>query len=69
MTESAAPSSSADAPTDGRLLTIKEFADFWKVSTRTVHRWIDAGELPTVRIGGTVRIHSSVLVPKDQADE
>ncbi len=33
------------------LLTVQQVADWAKVSTKTVYRWIDAGELPAIRFG------------------
>jgi excisionase family DNA binding protein len=39
------------------VLTIQEYADRHKVSTRTVHRWIKEGRVPVVRYTArTVRI-------------
>jgi len=37
-------------------LRIDEVADEFRVSRRTVQRWIKSGELDTVKIGGTRRI-------------
>jgi excisionase family DNA binding protein len=36
--------------------SIKEVADFLGVSTRTIQRWMDSGELRAHRLGGIVRI-------------
>ena len=41
---------------DTLLLTIDEVADHLRISTRTVRRLIQAGELPTVPIGRNLRI-------------
>jgi excisionase family DNA binding protein len=41
--------------TDRRLLTEREVAEVFTVSTRTVRRWATAGELTPVRIGGVTR--------------
>lgn len=38
------------------LLTIKEVAEFLKVSERTVRNWIDKGELKAFRFGLQYRI-------------
>jgi len=43
------------------LLTLPEAAELLNVSTRTVRRQIDDGLLPTVRIGGAVRIRPEDL--------
>ena len=32
-------------------LTIREAAEHWRVSTKTVRRMIDRGELPVFRVG------------------
>ena len=37
-------------------LTIKETAELLKVTRRTVQRWIKDEKLPSIKIGGTVRI-------------
>jgi excisionase family DNA binding protein len=47
------------------LLTVKEVAQKWKVSTKTVRRRIEEGQLKCVRIGRLVRIrrrHLSELI-------
>ena len=36
--------------------TIQSLAEDWEVSERTVHRWIDAGDLIVHRFGRSVRI-------------
>jgi excisionase family DNA binding protein len=36
--------------------TIGMVAEHWGVSTRTVRRLVDSGELPALRIGGSVRL-------------
>lgn len=38
------------------LLTVDEVATLWSVSTKTVRRLMAAGELPTVRVGRSVRV-------------
>ncbi|MCD4761605.1 helix-turn-helix domain-containing protein [bacterium] len=44
------------------ILTIKEVATVLKVSTRTVYRWVDSGELKVARIGRkTYRVFESDL--------
>jgi excisionase family DNA binding protein len=49
----------ADAPLE--LLTVQDAADFAKVSTQTVRRWIKAG-LKIYRAGRQLRIDKSDLV-------
>jgi excisionase family DNA binding protein len=44
-----------------KFFTITEVADRLGVATRTVRRWIKAGELVVHRIGGVVRIAESDL--------
>ena len=44
------------------ILTIQEVAKILKVSTRTVYRWIDEGDLKVARIGRkTYRVFESDL--------
>lgn len=38
-------------------LTVREVAERLGVCDDTVRRWCDAGELPSIRIGGRVLIH------------
>ena len=38
------------------LLRPDEVAKFWRVSTKTIYRWIDMGILPAIKKGGTIRI-------------
>ena len=49
----------AEAP--DRFFTIAEVAEDLNVSTRTVRRWITAGELVVHRVGSVVRIAASDL--------
>jgi excisionase family DNA binding protein len=53
---------SYDLP-DKDLLRPDEVAKFWRVSVKTVYRWIDIGIMPGVKRGGTVR------VPKEEAEK
>jgi len=48
---------------DKELLRPDEVARFWRVSVKTVYRWIDMGIIPGVKKGGTVR------VPKEDAEK
>jgi len=43
-------------PTVPPLFSIPEVAAFLKVSPKTVHRWIDHGDLPVHRLGRQIRI-------------
>ena len=45
------------------LLRPDEVAAFWKVSVKTVYRWIDIGILSAVKKGGTIR------VPRKEAEK
>jgi excisionase family DNA binding protein len=44
-------------------VTVKEFAEYWRVSERTVWRDIEKGAIPVLRIGrfGRVRIRRRVM--------
>jgi excisionase family DNA binding protein len=46
---------------DDRFFTIAEVAERLQVATRTVRRWIEAGDLVEHRLGGVVRIAESDL--------
>jgi excisionase family DNA binding protein len=43
------------------LLTVKEVSVRLCVPTRTVHRWVQDGHLPALRIAKTTRIPASAL--------
>ncbi len=43
-------------PTDRRLLTVREVAAALRVSTMTVYRLIQAGQLQATRVGRSYRI-------------
>jgi excisionase family DNA binding protein len=45
-----------------RLLSVREAADYAKVSTQTARRWIKAGYLKVYRAGRQIRIDESDLV-------
>lgn len=51
MRKTATPAESRDA-----YFTVAQVADRLKVSTRQVHRFIDRGDLPVMRLGRSVRI-------------
>ncbi|WP_419918957.1 helix-turn-helix domain-containing protein [Candidatus Poriferisocius sp.] len=42
-----------------RLMTVAEVATLMRVSTMTVYRLINAGDLPSVRIGKSYRLRES----------
>jgi excisionase family DNA binding protein len=44
---------------DARFLTVREVADFMRVSTMTIYRLIGAGSLPAVRVGRRYRIRDT----------
>ena len=44
------------------LLTIDEVAERLKVSTKTVRRWIERGELRIYRLGGQIRVSEEDLL-------
>ncbi|MER5726674.1 helix-turn-helix domain-containing protein [Streptomyces sp. NPDC002418] len=52
-----------DASTESPWLTVREVAQHYRVSTRTITRWVASGELRSHRIGPgrLVRIHRSSL--------
>jgi excisionase family DNA binding protein len=53
--------------TDGtprRLLTVAEVANELRVTRGTAYRWIRSGNLPSVRVAGTVRVPSKLLVDR-----
>lgn len=37
------------------LLDIQEIAKMFKVHVRTIRRWIDTKDMPTIKIAGTLR--------------
>ena len=41
------------------MLTVKEFADIFHVTKKTVYRWINAGRINVIRIDTTIRIEQS----------
>lgn len=45
-----------------KLYTVKEVADYLKVSNQSVYKYIDAGKLKATKIEGVVRIFASNLL-------
>ncbi|MBP2316530.1 helix-turn-helix domain-containing protein [Azospirillum soli] len=43
------------------LLTIPQIAERLQVSSKTIRRWIAAGDLPTVRLGRQLRVQPQDL--------
>ena len=41
---------------DKQMLRPDEVAEFWRVSVKTVYRWIDLGIIPAEKKGGTLRV-------------
>lgn len=41
--------------------TIRDIAELMKISTRTVARWIECGDLKAVRVGAVVRVSEKAL--------
>jgi excisionase family DNA binding protein len=48
------------------LVTITEAATAFKVSVPTMRRWVNRGEVPTVKIGNTVRVDMARLHGTDR---
>ncbi|RJO94708.1 DNA-binding protein [Exiguobacterium sp. RIT452] len=46
---------------DERLLTIKEVADYLQVNERTVMRYINSGEITSIKFGGQRRISKQAV--------
>ena len=46
-------------PTDDRFLIVQEVAELMRVSTMTVNRLIDAGELRAARVGRSLRLRAT----------
>jgi excisionase family DNA binding protein len=43
------------APTEGEILTLKEVAEYLKVTDRTIYRLAGAKKIPAFKVGGTWR--------------
>ena len=43
------------------MLTVKEVAAYFKVSTRTVHRWIKDGKIKAIKVNRDLRIQESEI--------
>lgn len=51
----------------GDLITVREAANYLRISARTVYRLIESGQIGAVRIGKQWRIPSGDLPGRDQA--
>jgi excisionase family DNA binding protein len=49
--------------------TVREVAAHFQVSEKTIRRLIKAGDLPFVRVGRSIRIHSEVIENIVRQDE
>ena len=61
--------SSAD---EGEILTLKQVADFLKVTERTIYRLAAAKKIPAFKVGGTWRFSRAELdqwIQRQQKDE
>jgi excisionase family DNA binding protein len=54
---------------DKKYLRPDEVAAFWRVSVKTVYRWIDLGIIDGVKKGGTVRIEREEAEKGEKAME
>lgn len=43
------------------MLTVREVAERFKVSPRTVHRWIKTGKLKAIKVDRDIRIQESEI--------
>jgi excisionase family DNA binding protein len=50
-----------DALSNNELMTIKEVADFLRISTISAYSWVRDGKLPAIRIGKEWRVRSRDL--------
>lgn len=50
------------------MLSVKEFADLFGVTKRTVFRWIERGEVKAIKISGTVRIPDEEVERKKRGE-
>ena len=62
MTTKAPPSARKHAPPERLLYSVDDVAEQLGVSSKTVRRWIAAGDLPVHRLGRQLRISEADLV-------
>jgi excisionase family DNA binding protein len=48
-------------PTEGPFLTVMELAELLRVSRRTAYILVSSGQVPSVRVGGSIRIPRAAL--------
>jgi excisionase family DNA binding protein len=61
MDQDAALTTPAETLGIGRLFTTQEVAEIFRVSQRTVEKWVSAGVLPGKRIGRVFRVRQADL--------
>jgi excisionase family DNA binding protein len=52
----------ATTPPEQPFLTVKELAELLRVSRRTAYLLVQSGQMPSVRVGGSIRIPRAALV-------
>jgi excisionase family DNA binding protein len=55
------PQAKEDSLANDQLMTIKEVADFLRISTISAYSWVRDGKLPAIRIGKEWRVRSRDL--------
>jgi excisionase family DNA binding protein len=48
-------------PENTKLWTVAEVADLLRVGTMTIYRWVNSGELKSVKIGRVIRVREKDL--------
>lgn len=51
---------------DDELLTVSQLADYFQVSTTTIHNWKNEGLLPYVKVKSRIRFKKSVILAFDK---
>jgi excisionase family DNA binding protein len=49
------------SPSEGEILTIKQVAEYLKVTERTIYRLAAAKKIPAFKVGGTWRFSRSAI--------
>lgn len=52
--------------TTDQYLTVSEAAELYRVSTKTIRRWVESGQVESVRIGRTIRVARPVSAPGEK---
>jgi excisionase family DNA binding protein len=55
------PSPCLQVPDEGEILTLKQVADFLKVTERTIYRLAAAKKIPAFKVGGTWRFSKAEI--------